>query len=94
MSYTVHDKGFVKINPRPRIIHTIAFSAKYNVLLAKPSPGKVQILNSETGSVIQEIDLSFLGSAGYLGMHKDDQVVTAHTDSSKTIKHSFLKLSF
>ena len=74
-----------EIPDHPELHYTVAFSAKYNVLLAKPSPGKVQILNPETGSVIQEIGLSFLGSVGYLGMRKDDQVVIAHTDNSKTI---------
>ena len=74
--------------------HSVAFSAKYHVLLTQAAFDEVIIvINPEIGCVIQRIDLSHLGSLVKLGMYNGDQVVIMYMDASDKIQMSFFKLS-
>ena len=81
------------IHERSNLGHSVAFSAKYNVLLTQALVEDVIIVNPDTGCIIQRIDVSYLGSVVKLGMYNDDQVVILHWDDSNTLQMSFFKLS-
>ena len=77
--------------------HSVAFSAKYNVLLFQTMVNAdidgVVVVNPGTGCVIQKLDVSFLGSVAELRLYNDDQLVILHWDDSNILKLSFLKLT-
>ena len=81
------------IHDRNNVGQSVAFSAKYHVLLAQTMAEKVIIVNPEIGCIIQEIDLSHLGYLVKLGMYNGDQVVIMYWDASNKLQMSFFKLS-